>query len=99
MNKVRITAIKKVCHYDLIEKYENPIDHACLIEEGDVWISSDAECPEGFCKSAWGSIEMFVFALANGAEDFYGGWMKNRKSAMVSCNDGFRPVSFFLESL
>ena len=25
--------------------------------------------------------------------------MKNEKSAMISCNDGFRPVSFLLETL
>ena len=25
--------------------------------------------------------------------------MKNPKSAMLSCNDGFRPVSFLLEAL
>jgi uncharacterized repeat protein (TIGR04076 family) len=25
--------------------------------------------------------------------------MKNPKSAMLSCNDGFRPVSFLLETL
>ena len=25
------------------------------------------------------------------------GWMKNKKSAMISCNDGFRPVSFSIE--
>ena len=24
--------------------------------------------------------------------------MKNPKSAMISCNDGFRPVSFYLEA-
>ena len=27
------------------------------------------------------------------------GWMKNPRSAMTSCNDGFRPVSFLLETL
>ncbi len=27
------------------------------------------------------------------------GWMKNPKSAMLSCNDGFRPVSFLVETL
>ncbi len=27
------------------------------------------------------------------------GWMKNPKSAMISCNDGFRPVSFLLETM
>ena len=26
-------------------------------------------------------------------------WMKNKKSAMISCNDGFRPVSFLLETM
>ncbi len=25
------------------------------------------------------------------------GWMKNPNSAMISCNDGFRPVSFYIE--
>ena len=40
-----------------------------------------------------------VVALAYGGGDFYDGWMKNPKSAMISCNDGFRPVSFYLEAL
>jgi len=35
--------------------------------------------------------------LAHGGEDIYDGWMKNPKSAMISCNDGFRPVSFLIE--
>ena len=38
-------------------------------------------------------------ALAHGAEDLYDGWMKDKKSAMISCNDCFRPVSFLLEAL
>lgn len=96
---VRITAVKKVCHKDLMEKYENPIEHTCDIHEGDTWISVEGRCPEGFCPSAWSSMEMFVFALAHGAGDFYTGWMKNKKSAMISCNDGFRPVSFLLEAI
>ena len=29
--------------------------------------------------------------------NFYDGWMKNPMSAMISCNDGFRPVSFYIE--
>ena len=36
--------------------------------------------------------------LAHGGVDFYDGWMKNPKSAMIFCNDGFRPVSFYLEA-
>ena len=43
------------------------------------------------CESAWNSISPFVMTLAHGGGDFYDGWMKNPKSAMISCNDGFRP--------
>lgn len=35
--------------------------------------------------------------LAHGGTNIYEGWMKNERSAMISCNDGFRPVSFLLE--
>ena len=38
-----------------------------------------------------------MMTLAHGGENFYDGWMKNPKSAMLSCNDGFRPVSFLVE--
>ena len=97
MKKVRITAIRKACYRDLMEKYENPIRHACDVQEGQVWIANGWEKPEGFCDSAWDSISAFVMTLAHGGGDFYDGWMKDPKSAMISCNDGFRPVSFYIE--
>ena len=97
MEKCRITVMKKCFHKELANKYENPIEHACDICEGDVFISENAEMPIGMCQSAWLSLQPFVMALANGAQNFYGGWMKNPKSAMISCNDGFRPVSFLIE--
>ena len=53
--------------------------------------------PEELCESAWGSMSYFVTELANGGGNFYDGWMKNPHSAMISCNDGFRPVSFYIE--
>lgn len=99
MKKVRITAIRKACYPDLMAQYENPIQHACDVKEGQVWISNGWEKPEGFCVSAWDSISAFVMTLAHGGGNFYDGWMKNPRSAMISCNDGFRPVSFYLETL
>lgn len=99
MKKIRITAVRKASDPDLMEKYENPIQHACDVEEGQVWIANGWEKPEGFCDSAWGSISAFVMTLAHGGGDFYDGWMKNPKSAMISCNDGFRPVSFYIETI
>ena len=97
--KVKITVMKTACYQDLIEKYENPITHACDMEVGQAFVANGWQKPERFCDSAWDSISPFVMALAHGGEDFYNGWMKNKKSAMISCNDGFRPVSFLLEAL
>ena len=99
MKKVRITVMKKACYQDLIDQYENPIEHACNMQLGQTFVAHGWERPEGFCVSAWDSLSPFVMALAHGGEDFYDGWMKNKKSAMISCNDGFRPVSFLLETI
>lgn len=99
MKKVRITVVKMARYGDLIEKYENPIEHECDMWLDRVFIANGWERPEGFCASAWESISPFVMALSHGAEDFYDGWMKNPRSAMISCNDGFRPVSFLLETI
>ncbi len=99
MKKCRITVMKKACYPDLMERYENPIEHACDIEEGAVYIADGWRKPDGLCDSAWESLSPFVLALSHGAENLYDGWMKNPRSAMVSCNDGFRPVSFLIEAL
>ena len=100
MKKVRITVMRIARYDDLIERYENPIEHACDMREGQVFIADGWQRPESFtCDSAWDSLSPFVMALAHGAEDLYSGWMKNKTSAMISCNDGFRPVSFLLETL
>lgn len=99
MKKVRITVKKMARYEDLINEYENPIEHACDMVLGKVFIANGWSKPEGFCDSAWDSISAFVMTLSHGGENLYDGWMKNRKSAMISCNDGFRPVSFYLEAL
>lgn len=99
MKKVSITAVRAARYDDLIEQYENPIEHACTVRVGNTWVANGWQRPEGFCMSAWDTVSPFVMALAHGGENFYDGWMKNPKSAMISCNDGFRPVSFLLEAL
>ena len=97
MKKVRITALRQTVYNDLMAQYENPIKHACDMQLGQVFVANGWEKPEGLCDSAWESMSPFVMALSHGAENFYDGWMKNKKSAMISCNDGFRPVSFYIE--
>ncbi|MBR6291114.1 MAG: TIGR04076 family protein [Clostridia bacterium] len=99
MKKVKITVMRVACYRDLMEEYENPIEHACDMEEGMTFTADGWRRPEGFCESAWETVSPFVMALAHGAENLYDGWMKDKRSAMISCNDGFRPVSFLLEAM
>ena len=101
MNKpkcVKITAVRASRYDDLIEKYENPIEHACDINVGDVFFT-DGGRPDGLCLEAWHTMEPFVSALLSGGGNFFDGWMRDPHSAMVSCNDGFRPVSFYIEAV
>ena len=99
MKKCRITVMRMARYDDLIEKYENPIEHACDLQQGQVFIANGWQRPDGMCESAWESMSAFVMALAHGGENFYDGWMQNPRSAMISCNDGFRPVSFLIEAM
>ena len=95
--KIRITVMRMACYRDLMEQYENPIEHACDLHEGQVFITNGWEKPAGLCESAWQTISPFVMELAIVGNELYDGCMKNGRSAMISCNDGFRPVSFLIE--
>ncbi len=99
MKNVTITAMRRTVYADLIEQYENPIEHACDITIGQVFMSENGQKPTGFCDSAWNSVAPFVKELAVGGGNFYDGWMKDTYTAMISCNDGFRPVSFLLQAI
>ncbi len=96
MYKVKIVAVRQTEYKDLMDKYENPIENACDMQIGQTFYSLGAR-PDGLCESAWESIAPFVQKLVNGEGNFFNGWMKNPFSALVSCNDGFRPMSFYLE--
>ena len=52
MHKIKITAIRKADYKDLQQKYENPIQHTCDIQEGQVFIANGWQRPEGMCESA-----------------------------------------------
>ncbi len=99
MFKVSIKVVKMGLYADLIDKYENPIQHACELKLGQEFISVNGQKPQGLCDSAWESMQKFVVDLANGKGNFFDGWMKNPSSAMISCNDGFKPVSFYIETI
>ncbi len=99
MKKVKITVLRRSVYQDLMEIYENPIEHSCDMVIGAVYVSEEGEIPQGFCENAWHCMEKYIKVLAEGGGNFYDGWMKNPYSAMISCDDGFRPVSFLLEAI
>ena len=99
MKKVRIKVVRKASYDDLIEKYEKSKDFTCKVTEGQEWISENGEKPVGLCDWAWETMELYVKALARGGGDFFEGWMGNPNSAMISCPDGFRPVTFYIETI
>ena len=70
-----------------------------MLKEGQEFYA-DWECPERFCNEAWKAIYQYVFALSHGIEDvfYYGDWIKEKGVAIVSCNDGLRPVIFKIEA-
>jgi len=50
----------KMARYDdLIEKYENPIEHTCDMRLGQEFISVGGEKPENMCDFAWESMAAF----------------------------------------
>jgi len=99
LKPVRITAVRQVQHTDLMQRYENPIANACEVRVGQTFISHQAQRPDGLCLSAWLTLQPFVQQLASGGGNFYDGWMKDPHTALLSCNDGFRPMSFLLQTV
>ncbi len=99
MKKVKITVMRMACYNDLIEQYERPMDNACDMTLGRTFIVENCNRPDGMCDSAWETLLPFVRQLAQGGGHFFGNWMKNPHSAMLSCNDGFRPVTFLVEAI
>lgn len=97
MKRVKITVKRMARYEDLMAEYENPISHACDMRLGQTFVVENCEKPEGMCQSAWEILLPFVRELAEGGGNFFDGWMRDSYSAMLSCNDGFRPVSFYVE--
>lgn len=99
MKKIKITVLKKVFHEELANLYERSSSNMCNMQEDMTFIVVDLNQPKGMCAGAWHSLYPYVFALANGTNKFFDGWLKEDNKAIVSCDDGIRPVSFLVEVL
>ena len=83
----------------LTDKYEGEGLTPCAYNTPEmVFYSNGWQKPKGLCDNAWKSMLEYVMTLSHGDENFYNGWMKDKKSAIVSCNDGFQPVIFKIEA-
>ena len=86
---------------ELASKYGAPGLGPCPLMKAGAVFYADWAKPEGFCDEAWKAVYQYVFALAHGAgaESFYfGDWIREPGVAIVSCNDGLRPVIMKLEA-
>ena len=101
MKKVKITVLKTTFDKDLAAEYGAEGLTPCpMMREGQVFYADYAK-PDGFCDEAWKVIYQYVFALAHGAGNdvfYFGDWIRKPGVAIVSCNDGLRPVIFKLEA-
>ena len=99
MKKVKITILKTTLQEDLASEYGVDGLTTCpMMNEVEVYYADYAK-PENFCDEAWKAIYQYVFALAHGVNDiwYYKDWIKTPGVAIVSCNDGLRPVIMKLE--
>lgn len=99
MKVVRITVLDRSLRSDLVEKYGDPaLTPFPILKEGQVFYATNT-CPKGLCDAAWRTMNKYVFALASGVREFYGGgWMKCPGEVVTCCDDGLRPVFFKLEA-
>lgn len=99
MKKCKITVMETTFNHELAKEYAAPGLTPCTFNRsGQVFYSNGWQKPKGLCDNAWKSMMEYVMTLSHGGENFYDGWMKDKKSAMVACNDGFRPVIFKIEA-
>ena len=100
MKKVKITVVKRTGNDDLMAQYGSPGLGSCRFhEEGQVYECVDGwQKPAGLCDNAWKSMMEYVMTLAHGGKNFYDGCINDPHVAVISCNDGLRPVIFKVET-
>ncbi len=95
--KIRIKVIRISVYQDLIDRYEIYQKNPCCMKLNDEFIIDKLVRPDNFCEVAFEILYPFLKNLFEHGEEIFPNWMKNKNSYMISCNDGFRPVSFLLE--
>ena len=75
VKNVRITVMRKASYPDLMAKYENPIEHACDMEEGQIFIANGWQKPGGVSF-----LTMLSFVTLIIASGLASSWISQRKT-------------------
>jgi len=97
-HNVKITVVKRVSpEYIFDKKFYTPSGKEivnCSYKEGESYLVTDGNMPEGFCHHAWFALYPKVNFLRYGGD--YDDWA-GKGINYVCCPDGIRPVVFKLE--
>ena len=93
---IKITVKKKTLYKDLMDEYELFQENPCNLKLNDIFYTDGYKKPDGLCDSAWDTLKPFIDSIIN-KKPLFKNWMKDETKAIVSCNDGFRPVTFLIE--
>ena len=100
MKKIKITVIATTFNEEIAKKYAVEGLTACTYNTvGQLFYSNGWQKPEGLCDNAWKSMQDYVMTLSHGGKNFFDGWLKDENVAIISCNDGTRPVIYKIEAL
>ena len=95
MTVVKITVLETSLKKDLADEYAVPNLEPCpILKAGQVFYATNT-CPKGMCDAAWRTINQYVFALACGVREFYGGgWMKEPVMVLLTLSIGIFGLNF-----
>ncbi len=99
-HKCKATVVQRGVNRDLADAYLKKPENcsACtrVADHQEFIISNPFEMPQGICPWAWADIRPFILTIASGGSL---GMMKNRHTALATCSDLFRPVTFKIEKM
>lgn len=98
--RLKITVVRREACSDLIRRYvphgEDPRLHTPCgrFSDGQTFVVSPCEMPQGFCSWAWADIQRHaVWVALHGVQPGH----RQPGTAVVCCTDGLYPVFFRLE--
>ncbi len=103
MKQCKITVLHRAFFGNIVEKYSNfgPSHGPCpVFTEGQSFVCG-MDMPANFCSWAWDDIHKLVFAALGGVNfnEIVQDCTKNPRQCIACCTDGYRPVTFLIETL